>query len=100
MSGAIPIRYLNATGKTDFQVLVFTKNYSTNTPETYFAAWQVLQAQSEVDFVYPVDIEVEAYYVKGAQTIIAGPFTAALGSTWNLSQTSSNSTATLVEGTQ
>ncbi len=92
MSSEIPIRYINSTGETDFQVLVFTKNYSTNTPATVYAAWQVLKAQTEVDFVYPVDIEVGASYVVGSQTIIAGPFGAELGSTWQITQHTEEST--------
>ena len=97
-SGSIPLRYINKTGKTDFQVLVFTKNFSTNTPETYYAAWQILRAQSEVDFAYPVDIEIGASYKQGSQKIIAGPFTAELGSTWQITQPSADATATLKAG--
>ena len=73
-SGSIPIRYINCTGKTDFQVLVFTKNFSVNTPETYHAAWQILNA----------NIEIGACYEQGSQKILAGPFTAELVSTWEI----------------
>ena len=97
-AGSIPIRYINKTGKTDFQVLVFTKNYSINTPETYHSAWQILMAQSVVDFEYPYDIEIGASYEQGSQKIIAGPFTAELGSTWEINQQTSLSTATLTQG--
>ena len=95
---SIPIRYANKTDNIDFQVIVFTKNYSPNNPETYYAAWQVLSAQSEVSFSYPVEIEVGATYKSGGQDIVAGPFDAQLGSTWNITQETLDSTATLEQG--
>ena len=94
---AIPITYINSTGQTDFQVLVFTKNFSVNTPETFYAAWQVLRAQTSSSFEYPVDIEVGAIYESAGQTIISGPFAASLGSTWGVIQHSPNETAVLSE---
>lgn len=97
MTTNIPIKYINSTGSTDFQVLVFTKNFSLNTPETYFAAWQVLRAQNQAEFQYPVEIEVGASYEHGGQVITSGPFGASLGSTWNISQTSPSETSVLSE---
>ena len=98
MATNIPVKYFNDTGKTDFQVVVFTKNFSTNTPETNYAAWQVLRAQSEVDFVYPAENEVGASYEQGGQVIISGPFTASPGSTWDVVQDTPTSTTILSEG--
>ena len=94
---SIPVRYINSTGKTDFQVLVFTKNFSVNTPSTVFSAWQVLRAQTSVDFEYPEDIEVGATYKHGIQTVASGPFVASLGSTWGVMQESPRHTAILKE---
>ena len=86
MTDSIPITYKNDTGASDFQVLVFTKNYSTNTPKTFYAAWEVLNAQTETKFAYPVEIEVGATYVKGDQLVISGPFAAKLGTTWTIQE--------------
>ena len=98
MTSNIRVKYINKTGSTDFQVLVFTKNFSTNTPETYYAAWQVLRAQTEADFNYPVEIEVGASYEQAGQVIISGPFGASLGSTWDVVQDTPTSTTVLSEG--
>lgn len=99
MSSKIPIIYKNLTGSTDFQVLVFTKNYSPDTPKSYYAAWEVLRAQTEVKFAYPADVSVGATYVSGDQEILSGPFSAILGSTWTITQESASSTASLNEST-
>lgn len=98
MTSDIPIHYKNMTGKWDFQVLVFTKNYTPNTPKTYYAAWEVLNAQTETDFVYPVDVGVGATYQDGDQEVASGPFTANLGSTWRIIKESPKDTAELLEG--
>ena len=94
----IAIKYINSTGNTDFQVVVFTKNFSTNTPKIYYCAWQVLRAQTSVQFVYPVSMAVGATYTQGGQLITAGPFPAPLGSTWEIKQDSATSTAVLSQG--
>ncbi len=99
MSTDIPIRYVNKTGKSDFEVVVFTKNFSTNTPQTYYCAWQILRGQTSVKFVYPVTTAIGATYKERGQEISAGPFDAELGSTWRISQESGQSTAVLKEGT-
>ena len=99
MTTDIPIKYVNATRNTDFEAVVFTKNYSTNTPNTYYCAWQVLRGQTSVQFVYPVTTAVGAVYSQGGQTITAGPFPAELGSTWQITQESSIDTAVLAQST-
>ena len=95
MTTDVPIKYINATTNTDFEVVVFTKNFSTNTPKTYYAAWQVLRGQTSVQFVYPVSMSVGATYKSGGQLITAGPFPAKLGSTWEITQESATDTAVL-----
>ena len=95
MTTDIPIKYINATTNTDFEVVVFTKNFSTNTPKTYYAAWQVLRGQTSVQFVYPVSMSVGATYKSGGQVITAGPFPAKLGATWEITQDSATDTAVL-----
>ena len=100
MTTDIPIKYINATGKTDFEVVVFTKNFNVNTPRVYYAAWQILRAQNAVQFKYPVSLSVGATYQTGGQTIFAGPFEAKLGSTWEITQDSIDSAAVLKEGKQ
>ncbi len=93
----IPIKYVNGTGSTDFQVVVFSKNFSQNTPVSVYLAWQVLRAQTSVQFTYPSSIEVGASFKTGGQTITAGPFAAKLGSTWEILQPLRNNTAELRE---
>lgn len=97
MTTNIPVKYINKTGSVDFQVLVFTKNFSTNTPKTYYCAWQVLRAQNESDFSYPVEIEVGASYEQSGQVVISGPFGASLGSTWEVVQDTPSATTVLSE---
>ena len=97
MTTDIPIKYINATSNVDFEVVVFTKNFSTNTPKTYYVAWQLLRGQTSVQFVYPVAMAVGATYSQGGQYITAGPFKAKLGSTWEITQESANATAVLKE---
>ena len=97
MATSIPIRYINSTSETDFQVIVFTKNFSVNTPETFYVAWQVLSTQTEADFVYPVDTSVGATYMQGGTTIHSGPLPANLGSTWSIVQEAPTGAAILSE---
>ena len=93
MTTDIPIKYINATTRTDFDVVVFTKNFSVNTPKAYYCAWQVLKTQTNAHFVYPVDVAVGATYTSGGQQIIIGPYEAEPGSTWEISQESATDTA-------
>lgn len=97
MTTDIPIKYINATTHTDFEVVVFTKNFNVNTPKVYYAAWQVLKGQSSVQFIYPVSCAVGCTYKSGGQLIMAGPFPAKLGTTWEIIQEDINDTAVLKE---
>ena len=94
----IQIKFVNATGKTDFQVVVFTKNFTTNTPETIYAAWQVIRVQSSSRFTYPVLTAVQATYEVDGQKNTMGPLPAKLGSTWEIQQEIKTGTPTLKEG--
>ena len=98
ISNEIRVKYVNNTGSTNIQVVVFTKNFSLNTPTTYYSAWLVLKAQSQASFVYPVEIGVGASYEQDGQTVIAGPFPANLGSTWCIKQNTPSDTVVLAEG--
>ena len=98
MTSDIAVKYVNATGNTDFEVVVFTMNYSTSTPTTYYCAWRILRAQTSVQFVYPVSVAVAATYHQGGQTVTAGPFPAPFGTTWEITQNTSSSTAVLQQG--
>ena len=95
MTSDIPIKYINGTSNVDFEVVVFTKNFSTKTPEVYYAAWQILRGQSSVQFIYPASLSVGATYTDGGQIITAGPFPAKLGSTWEITQENPEATAVL-----
>ena len=95
MAHDIPVRFINDTGKADFEVVVFTKNFSYNTPRTYYVAWQVLRTMASVDFFYPASVSVGATYNSQGQMSIAGPFLAELGTTWEITQETSSSMAEL-----
>ena len=82
----IPITYINATGRNDFMVVVFTKNENTNAIDTPFVAWQTLKAQTSASFSYPVDAAVGAEWKIGEVTLRSGPFPANLGTTWTFRQ--------------
>ena len=98
-SRAIPIHYKNLTGRSDFQILVFVKNHSLNTPTAYNAAWEVLNAQSEACFEYPQEIQVGASYLNQDQIVQLGPFRTKLGATWSIDQGNGpNDTAILSKG--
>lgn len=97
MTTDIPICYINATTHTDFQVVVFTKNFTVNMPLVYYVAWEILKTQSQIDFKYPVSMSVGATFESGDQTNIAGPFEAKLGSTWEITQPRIDSIVTLKE---
>ncbi len=94
----IPIKYVNSTGSTDFSVVVFTKNFSVNTPETYYAAWEVIQVQNSSQFVYPISTAIGASYDLGDQYNTMGPFGAVLGSTWQINQDDKDATPILESG--
>ena len=92
---SITVKYINATNDTEFQVCIFAKNFSTNTPRGVYIAWQVLKAQTSVSFTYPETLAVGATYKVQGQEITAGPFPANLGSTWEITQESLHDTAVL-----
>lgn len=95
----IRIKYVNNTRQTDFQVLVFSKNFSTDNPTgIYFAAWEVLRTQSSVTFEYPIRCEVGVSYEDGGKLVVSGPFHADLGSTWDITQELPTDVAVLSEG--
>lgn len=98
MTEYIPIKYVNNTKNTDFEVMVFTKNYSTRTPKIYYVAWQVLRGQTSVEFKYPMHLAVGATYSSNGLQIVAGPFDATLGSSWRITQEKANDTAFLKQG--
>ena len=86
MATNINIRYINATTRVDFAVVVFSKNFSIATPDAYYEAWHVLKGHSSVDFVYPVSTSVGAKYEDNGQVITSGPFPAEPGTTWEITQ--------------
>ena len=97
MTTDIPIKYNNNTQNIDFEVVVFTKNFNVNTPKVYYVAWQILRAQISSQFVYPVSTAVGATYRIEGQLITAGPLPATLGSTWQVTQETRTSTASLTK---
>lgn len=92
---SISVRYINNTGNVDFEVMVFTRNFNTKTPKIFYVAWQVLRAQSSVDFSFSNKLQVGAFYKDEGQTVRAGPFTADGGSTWRIVQNDRRDTAIL-----
>ena len=72
----VAVKYVNATGNVDFHVVVFTKNFSANTPKSYYCAWQILKTKSSAQFVHPHSVSVGATYKKEDQEHTVGPFPA------------------------
>ena len=100
MTTEIPIRFINATGKTDFHVIVCTRNFSTSTPETLSCAWQVIDVQSSSSFNYPISTSVVAFYTDSSgKENRMGPFPSKLGSTWEIEQEDEQSAPVLNKGT-
>ena len=93
----IPITYYKKTGHVDFDVLVFTKNYTNQTSKQY-VGWQVLRGQSSVDFNFSAMIQVGASYKHQGQDIKCGPLNAEMGSIWEIIQETEDSTAVLRKG--
>ena len=93
----IPITYYNKTGHADFDVLVYTKNYSSQTTKQY-VGWQILRGQSNVDFTFSSMIQVGANYKHQGQDIKCGPLNAEMGSIWEIIQETEDSTAVLRKG--
>ena len=59
----ISIKYVNKTGRSDFEVVRGVTYLSANTPQTYYCAWLILRGQlTSVEFVYPVSTGVGAKY--------------------------------------
>ena len=80
----VAVRYVNATGHTNFSVVVTSKNYYAKASDAIKAAWQVLKAQSSSQFVFPASSSVSASYRARGQITTAGPFPADAGSTWEM----------------
>lgn len=116
MSTDIPIKYINATGSVDFQVVAFTRDYTDppndsnsnstdgvtvitndNDMDYKYVAWQVFNAETEVDFVYPSAVYVGMYYKTGILTMKAGPFRAKLGSSWEIVQPETPDEVTILQ---
>lgn len=93
----IPVKYVNGTKSTDFQVVVFSKNFSMISPTVSYSAWQVLNAQTSVQFTYTESVSVGATYKTSGQIITAGPFSTDLGSTWEIKQPLKTDTAELTQ---
>ena len=94
MAYDIPVKFINDTGKTDFDVVVFTKNFSYNTPMTYYTAWQVLRTVDSAEFVYPASVFIGATYHSQGQML----FPAELGTTWEITQETPGFMAELKQG--
>lgn len=87
--GDIPVEFYNSTGRTDFQVMVSTKNFDISAPPediAEFAAWEVLKTQSSASFIYPGALAVGCTYTQLDTEIKCGPFEAKEGSTWEIVQ--------------
>ncbi len=91
-----PIKFVNKTGKTDRDVIIFSKSHPKQS-EPVYVAWQVLRCQTSVDLVYPLDFQVGTSYTKGIQSVNCGPFDTQLGTVWEMRQHSQASVAILVE---
>ena len=89
----ISITYNNNSGSDDDQsVVVFSKNFSTNAPQAYYVAWQVLCGKPSQKFVYPATTCVGA---TDDEKNLVGPVDAEPGSTWEINHENKEDSATL-----
>ena len=88
---SIKVLYINATGKTDFTVNVYSHKYAKE-------PWRSIHAQSSAIFHYNGTVEVGASYRENGLNVLAGPFEAEPGSLWKVKQDTPNSTAVLSQG--
>lgn len=93
------VKYVNNTGKVDFEVVVFA-GPSQSRGSSQNVAWHVLNAQSSVEFEYPFQSEIGAFYEQSGQKVTAGPFPVRLGSTWEAVRENADSPLVLKEDTQ
>ena len=92
----VPVLYVNSTGKTDFDVVVFTQNYHPDAPPSPYIAWQVLKGDTKSQsFKYPANLQVGAIYRDGRRILEEASFDKWM---WSLSQDTSDSTPVLTEG--
>lgn len=92
----IPIKFINTTGKVDFDIVLFTKTFSNNSVPV-FVAWQILRCQTSVSLIYPHSVEVGSSFTHGIQLVSCGPFNAEVGTTWEIRQESKASSPMLIE---
>lgn len=92
----IPIKFINATGKVDFDVIVFAKTFS-NSAAPLFVAWQILRCQTSVRLLYPRSVEVGSSFTHGIQFVSCGPFKTQVGTTWEIRQGSKVSVPILTQ---
>jgi len=55
----IPIKFINSTNSTDFEVLVFSKNYVPITLAAIYVAWEIIHVQTSLIFVYQLQLPWE-----------------------------------------
>ena len=84
LTSNIPIKYFNCTGQVDFQVMVYTKNYCACHAMDYEVVWRMLRGQGSVEFNYPLQAQVGAWYESENGTVKCGPVDADPGSTWEI----------------
>ncbi len=94
----ISVKYYNLTGDTDFDVMVYAKNYSKYFPSYEQVAWRILRGQGCVNFVYPCKFQVGARYFCQSQIVRCGPIDAEPGTTWEVIHESPTDTPVLRQG--
>ena len=94
----IPIKFTNKTGKTDFNVLVYTANQYVQGDSSISVAYEVLRTQTTVTFVHPRNFAVSATYHKGGQEITAGPIPAIPGNKYEIVKETELDAAIIREG--
>ena len=60
-------------------------------PDSKYVVWHIFETQTEADFVYPATTGVGAYYFHDNVKLVMGPFSAELGSTWEIDQENKHS---------
>ena len=94
----VAVKYTNKTRKTDFKVVVYATN-ETSEDHPLSLAYRVLDAQTSVQFVYTKSVTISATYRKDGQYMTAGPIPALHGNKYQIIKEQESDAATIQEGT-
>ena len=99
----VPIQVINETiNPSGVKVVIFAKNASAQSPESYHWPWQILNLStpgSVETLVYPAESSIEARWSGiGLHPFLVGPFPVEPGSMWEILQPKESDTPVLQQG--